>query len=383
MTSTKISTSLVQTLAVQSQVNLPGTAGRLLKQIRDLENLAPRFLEAGLVLTVDRPSSLDTRLSGISTWSTTEKLAGGFLFVSAALRMDLRFERNALATEGTDSTSAIDDIDFQDQSKRLQLIEMRQAYEMADRAMRQETRPRILSLEGPLVVNRSMVPLGKSSQHAGEYEKAIEAIRNFWQQHKENLFPWNPEGTIVVGIATDRVGAIAAIPRQDLRTPEGQKQLLRCDLPNNASLRDLNEQLSSIAGIGEKRFVRGILGSNSRTAAFKMNVQTPRMEPADLIEKEAIIGFHYRSNVRADPLLVQLLGNDETWTKAQLNELAGVLIAATVQQKGSAVPVPFQLADHQLRALKPFLKQYCFAMRQELKNRDIEDSWLSDLDIEN
>src|ERR1022692_4468940 len=137
-------TSLVQTLAVQSQLNLPGTAGRLLKQIRDLESVAPRFVEVGLVQTVDRPASLDTRLSGISTRFTTAKLAGGFLFVCAAVRMDLRFERNALATEGTDSASVIDDIDFLDQSKRLQLIEVRQAYEMADHAMKMEAPPRIL-----------------------------------------------------------------------------------------------------------------------------------------------------------------------------------------------------------------------------------------------
>ena len=73
----KTPTSLVQTLAVQSQLNLPGTAGRLLKQIRDLETIAPRFVEAGLVQTVPRPASLDTRLSGISTRFTTAKLAGG------------------------------------------------------------------------------------------------------------------------------------------------------------------------------------------------------------------------------------------------------------------------------------------------------------------
>ena len=151
------STSLVQTLAVQSQLILPGTAGRLLKQIRDLETIAPRFVEAGLVQTVERPASLDIRISGISTRFTTAKLAGGFLFVSAALRMDLRFERNALATEGTDSTSIIDDIDFVDQSKRLQLIEVRQAYEMADRAMKMDAPRRILLIEGLLVLNRSMV----------------------------------------------------------------------------------------------------------------------------------------------------------------------------------------------------------------------------------
>lgn len=372
-------TSLVQTLAVQSQLNLPGTAGRLLKQIRDLESVAPRFIEAGLVQTVDRPASLDIRLSGVSTRFTTEKLAGGFLFVCAALRMDLRFERNALATEGTDSTSVIDDIDFQDQSKRLQLIEVRQAYEMADHAMKLDAPPQILLLEGPLVLNRSMVPLGKASQHTREYERAIETIRNFWKQHEARLFPWNPKGTVVAGIATERLGAIASISQQDLRTVEGQHQLLQCDLPKAEVLGDLNHQLASISGIGEKRFVRGILGTNSRTAAFKMNVQTPRMEPADFVDQQGVVGFHYRSAVRAEPLLVQLLGNDATWTRQHLNELAGLLIASTVQKDGYAVPVPFQLADQQLHALSNFLKQYTITMKQELKNREIEDSWLSDL----
>ena len=373
-------TSLVQTLAVQSQLNLPGTAGRLLKQIRDLESIAPRFLEVGLIESVAIPTSLDTRLAGISTHSTIEKLAGGFLFLSAAVRMDLRFERNALATEGTDSTSLIDDIDFLDQSKRLQLIEVRQAYELADHAMKSETPPRILLIEGPLVLNRSMVPLGKASQHTKEYERAIGVIRAFWKDHQSKLFPWNPTGTVVAGIATERLGAIATISQHDLRTPEGQSQLLKCDLPDAAILGDLNRQLASISGIGEKRFVRGILGSNRRTAAFRMNVQTPRMEPADLVDEQGIVGFHYRSGVRADPLLVQLLGNDAHWTKQHLNELAGILIAATVQQKGYAVPVPFQLAHNQLHSLKTFLQQYCVAMKNELKNREIEDSWLSDLE---
>ena len=373
-------TSLVQTLAVQSQLNLPGTAGRLLKQIRDLESVAPRFIEAGLVQPVARPASLDTRLSGISTRFTTAKLAGGFLFVSAAVRMDLRFERNALATEGTDSTSLIDDIDFIDQSKRLQLIEVRQAYELADQAMKMEAPPRILLLEGPLVLNRSMVPLGKASQHTREYERAFELIRAFWKDHQSKLFPWNPTGTIVAGIATERLGAIAAISQQDLRTPEGQSQLLKCDLPDSEILGDLNRQLAAISGIGEKRFVRGILGTNSRTAAFHMNVQTPRMEPASLVDELGVVGFHYRSGVRADPLLVQLLGNDANWTKQHLNELAGILIAATVQRDKYAVPVPFQLAEQQLHSLSNFLQQYCLTMRQELKNREIEDSWLSDLE---
>lgn len=373
-------TSLVQALAVQSQINLPGTAGRLLKQIRDLESLAPRFIETGLIRPVARPTSLDVRLSGVSTRFATAKLAGGFLFASAAVRMDLRFERNALATEGTDSTSLIDDIDFLDQSKRLQLIEVRQAYELADNAMNSENPPKILIIEGPLVLNRSMVPLGKSERHLLEYERSLETISSFWKRHQDRLYPWNPEGTVVAGIATERLGAIAAISQHDLRTADGQQHLLLCDQPTSGSLAGLNKQIGSISGIGEKRFMRGILGNNSRTAALRMNVQTPRMEPFALVNDFGVIGFHYRGGVRTDPLLVQLFGNDSDWTGEKIDEITGILIAATVQQKNYAVPIPFQLAENQLQSLNHFLKQYCYTMKGELKNREIEDSWLSDLE---
>jgi hypothetical protein len=104
------------------------------------------------------------------------------------------------------------------------------------------------------------------------------------------------------------------------------------------------------------------------------------MEPASLVDESGIVGFHYRSSVLADPLLLQLLGTDAHWTKQRLNDLTGILIAATVQRDRYAVPVPFQLAEQKLQGLSHFLKQYCLTMRQELKNREIEDSWLSDLE---
>ena len=66
--------------------------------------------------------------------------------------------------------------------------------------------------------------------------------------------------------------------------------------------------------------------------------------------------------------------------REKIDELTAVFIASTVQQKDYAVPVPFQLAEQQLKSLNNFLDQYCLTMRQELKNREIEESWLSDLE---
>ena len=92
--------SLAQTLAVQSQVHLPGTVGRLLKQIRDLERVGPLFVKAGLVRAVERPNPINIRASGIATHSSTAKTIGGFLYGSAAARCDLLFRTPARVRGG-------------------------------------------------------------------------------------------------------------------------------------------------------------------------------------------------------------------------------------------------------------------------------------------
>jgi hypothetical protein len=219
---------LAQALAVQSQIHLPGTVGRLLKQIRDLERVAPLFVKAGLVRVVNRPNPLNTRASGIATHASTTKIIGGFLYGAAACRCDLLVEQNAISTAGQDSSCEIDDINFENQSKRLALAAMRQAYELADRAVTEE-RARLIYLDTPLVMDRSMVPPSDRPGDEGyraAYTSALEAIESFWVRHRERLFPWRADGPVIVGLAAERFGAIVHSAQQDLRLKEGRTELL-------------------------------------------------------------------------------------------------------------------------------------------------------------
>ena len=50
--------NLAQSLAIDSQLRLPGSAGRLLKQVRDIEQVAPLFRDAGLVKRSPSPQLL-------------------------------------------------------------------------------------------------------------------------------------------------------------------------------------------------------------------------------------------------------------------------------------------------------------------------------------
>jgi hypothetical protein len=374
--------SLAQRLAVQMQVHLPGTVGRLLKQIRDLEQIAPVFVRTGLVRPIERPVALTVQAAGIATRAVAGRVTGGFLYAAAAARTDVRVEDNVLATVGQDSACEIDDIDFEDQSKRFQLINVRQAYQLADAALRSPSRFDLILLDSPLVLNRSMVPPGDELAYAGyraAYERAMEAISRFWEQHRERLFPWNRQGTVVAGLASERFGAIVEIAQQDLRTPEGRVQVLATERVDAEGLRTVLGTEQVIAGVGQRRFVNGILGHYARTAAFRMNVRTPRMEPADVVGR-GVLGFHYRAGTGTPPRLVQLVGDEPDWQREDLDRLAGLVAGLTVVGGPRAAPVPIQLASREQEALERFLRSYTAAVHQGMEKKEVEDVWLSGLD---
>jgi hypothetical protein len=375
------SRSLAQMLAIQSQIQLPGTVGRILNQIRELESVAPMFIEAGLVKSVDRPTPLNLKVSGIGTRSTIKKTVGGFLFASAAVRMDLKIEKNVVSTAGQDSLCEIDDINFEDQSKILQLNETRLAYRLAESGM-DAFQPDIILADCPLALNRSMVPSfskGTESEYHHSYRQAIEVIQSFWERRRELLFPWNREGSVLGGVAAQRFGAIVHSALADLRDVEGRKQVLTTERVNPEALNALDRRAKAIMGIGERRFVYGLLGSFSRTAAFRMNVHTPRMEPA-LLPELGVLGVHYRANQNAGPRLLQLIGDAPGWDASGIDLITGHVMALTATGGEKALPFPIQLAQRELKALDHFLESYRRGIAQEMRSRRIEDAWLEELD---
>jgi hypothetical protein len=374
--------TLAQTLAVQTQIHLPGTIGRLLKQIRDLERVAPLFVKAGLVRPVDRPNPVNTRASGIATHASTTKAIGGFLYGAAACRCDLLVEHNAISTAGQDSTCEIDDINFENQSKRLALAAMRQAYELADRAVVEE-RARLIYLDTPLVMDRGMVPpadrVGEEGYKAA-YAATLEAIESFWSRHRQRLFPWHAEGPVVVGLAAERFGAIIQSAQQDLRLSEGRSQLLPSEHVDREHLLALDGIRDAILGVGERRFVQGILGCFTRTAAFRMNVHAPRMEPASVVEL-GVIGLHFQAGQTTQPQLMQLIGDAPAWNTSAIDEIVGLTMSLTAVGGAASAPLPVQLAERELNALGPFLEHYSRSVTGELKRRELESIWLSDWDL--
>ncbi len=376
------SVPLVRNLAVVTQLHLPGTAGRLGQQIRDLETAAPAFADAGLVRKVSRPVPLNVRAAGIaSATPPPARVMGGFLYAAGAVRLDVIVEDNRVATGLQDSVCEVDDIDFEDQRNRLRLIGIRQAYELADAAMRDGESRDLLLLDCPLLLSRSMVAPREDTAHQAHrlaYDAAVQAVETFWSEHRERLFPWDPKGPVVVGVGTGRFSAIVQLATQDLRTQDGRGFVLPGEAIDSASLGRVEDVAKAIAAIGHQRFLQGLLGPFTRTAAYRLNVQSPRMEPAELAAA-GVVGFHFKGAEGTASRFAHMLGPAEAWTRDALDRVAGLLMALSAVGGREALPLPILLAERELRPLDSFLKHYALQVRGHLRSRKLETVWLEGL----
>lgn len=370
--------SLAQSLAIESQIRLPGSAGRLLKQIRDIEAVAPIFRDAGLVKAVERPSTIDLSVSGVATHSCIKRALGGFIYSSAAVRTDMLIEENRISTRGSDSVAELDDIDFEAQRKRLDLVEMRQAYALVERQLKSGMDSHLILLDTPLFITREMIPLKRNVKHWQEYERTREAITCFWENYRKRLFPWDPQGPVIVSILAQRFSAIVSIARQDLKTEEGRKHLLTSDGFDQEQANQLVDLEARLSGVGDYRFIKGILGSFTRTMAFRMTENRARMEPSESV-KYGVVGFHFRGGRSSEIQMAQLAGEESDWNAERLNGVAWKLMVLDMQGKQKATPLPQLLGQQQLRMLEQFTGYYRQGLSQAMKENEVEETWLSGL----
>ena len=372
-------TNLAQTLAIDSQLRLPGSAGRLMKQIRDIEKVAPLFRDAGLIRAVPKATVVDLAVSGVASLSSVTKALGGFIYASAAVRTDLSIRENKVSTVGSDSVSELDDIDFEAQRKRLDLVEMRHNYALVGRLLQQAMPTQLILIDTPLFISRELQPLERNARHMAEYERTKMEIERFWSSWRSKLFPCNPAGPVLVSILADRFNAIVSIARQDLRTKEGRKHVLASDGLLDAGLEQLKDLEAQLIGIGDMRFINGILGGHTRTIAFRMTEHQSRMEPASEVA-QGVIGFHYRSSRPGEIRMAQLAGDEADWTSQQLDKVAWRLMVLDMQSQRKAMPLPQLLSRQQLGILDKFSGYYKQGLNEALRSNEVENTWLTGLD---
>ncbi len=141
----------------------------------------------------------------------------------------------------------------------------------------------------------------------------------------------------------------------------------------------LTELDNKLAGVGDTRFINGILSAFTRTIAFRMTENRSRMEPAEAV-LPGVTGFHYKGGRGSQIQMVHLAGEEPDWNSKTLDSVAWKLMVLDMQNRRKALPLPQLLGQEQLRLLEKFVVYYRQGISEALKKNDVEDTWLSGLD---
>ena len=200
-----------------------------------------------------------------------------------------------------------------------------------------------------------MAPLKDAPEHTEyrkTYDNTLAVIDQFWLTHKESLYPWNKEGPILAGIASEKFGAILYIAKQDVRTADGLSQLLASEDIDQQAAGNILSHLKGLSSIGEQRFINGILSSFTQTAAFRIAENQDRMEPKQAAES-GLVGFHFKGGNSTGIRLVQLAGDEPDWDSQALDVLCGQLMCLMAFGGQRAYPLPNTVGPTRIETIRP------------------------------
>jgi hypothetical protein len=113
------SVELAQSLAAAMQLRLPGTAGRVARKMRYIDEVAPKFSTGGLVRAV--PETRFERLWGVGIAAASNHVPafGGVLYGAVALRQDITLAEGKASPSFQDSQVDMSDMTFVQVANRL------------------------------------------------------------------------------------------------------------------------------------------------------------------------------------------------------------------------------------------------------------------------
>lgn len=377
------SNPLAQEMAAQMQLGVFGTVGKLARQLRAIQRIAPQLKDGGLVrkLAVDR--QIRRRSVGIAAASQSINAFGGRLYTVGALAHEMVAVGGDITHLSQQSRLDIGDMTNLEAEKRLEWKTYWLIYELLEEVFTQSELPDLVVLDMPLVMGRDVYAQSIAEQDEetdrelkAEIEKLRDRVENFWSRNLERCFPFAEKGPAIVSLGRRQFGSL-------LRLLEAKGKDATPDPLDFSVLELIKEDWVQILSIGIDRILAGILPSEHRTAAYNRPPSRDRRAFPRLLIEKGTIGFHYLTGLRGNPVQVETLGDAALWhtrgAAARLDQLAGDLIASTYFDHAKALPLPLWYAQRAVKVVKGkgplefYKRETLRAMREE----QVERTWLS------
>lgn len=372
--------SLAQSLVASVQLNLPGTVSKLSAKMRFIDKIAPVLKKAGLVKNVITVPSISVKVTGISTAHRAIPAFGGILYISAAVGQDVYIQNGSIHKTRQDSSVEMDEIDDFDFSKKIRLIEIRNAYKILSKTLENPDCSEVILLEAPLMLDRSDVPPTERIEVVEQFSKTVKLLEDFWNKYQSRIYPYNKNGIKLISVGSGKLGAIISAlgseHREFIVDNIDYDQLTEILKP---------EMLGKVKSLGVKRLLNGIMNEYCRSAAFQAEAINPdtRFEP-EKIRQFGLMSMHVKAGLKTSPVLLEMLGTVIDWKSSDLDQIASIYTSLYSLNQAKAHPLPLWYAKYALKPIisKPgILEYYKSQAREMLNNEEIDKIWQQDLEL--
>lgn len=379
---------LAQELAAQIQLGLFGTVGKLAKQMRMVDHIRPRLKEGGIIRKVMVNRDVRRRAVGISAASRHLPAWGGLLYVAGALHYELTVEGATIIKAYQDSRLDVGDMTWLEYERRLEWKSYQQVFDLLD-AMFSAGRelPDVIILDIPLILGRDVYAQilqddELNQELKGEVEQLKDKVEGFWANNISRCYPFNADGPVVLSLGRRRFSSL-------LRLLESEGKTVTPDPIKPDIIELVRMRWQDILSVGIERLMAGLLSDGYRTAAFEFQTAAAdeRAFPKAIISS-GLLGFHYVSGLRGEPVLVQTLGSASRWDAVggpgAVDQLAGDLMALTYFDNKKALPLPLWYAQEGIKVVKSKgpLEMYKRATFKTMQEEQVEQTWLAGWEAE-
>lgn len=381
-----LKTPLYQEIASQIQLGLMGTVGKLSRQLRAIDRIAPQLKEGGIVRKVPVDREVKRQSVGLSVAHRKIGAFGGLLYGAAAVSHAMTTAGPDIFHGGQDSRLDVGDMTLLEAERRLSWKTYTLVYDLLDEIFSADQLPDLILLDTPLVMGRRVYAQALDDEETDkqlrtEVRELRDRLEAFWEKQIDRCFPFTADGPRVVTLARGRFGSL-------LRLIGAQGQQISPDPIDREVERLIREEWTQVLSVGIDRVLAGILNPDYRTAAFnrEQDLRDKHAFPRSIIER-GTIAFHYLTGLRGEPVQVETLGSAAHWHDQgganAIDVLASDLISLTYFDVRQAVPLSLWYAQQSVQIIKKtqsgqgllefYKREALRAMQQELRDR----AWLA------
>ncbi len=373
---------LAQEITAQIQLGLFGTVGKLSKQLRAIDRVAPRLKEGGIIrkLIIDRNKR--RRAVGLSVAHRKINAFGGLLYAIGALAHELNTAGSDISHSNQQSRMNVGDMNLLEADRRLKWKTYGLVYDLLEEVFADDPLPDLILLDIPLIMGRAVyAQILEDTETDTELRRDVTELRdrleNFWERHIDRCYPFNPRGPKVVTLDRKHFGSL-------LRLFKAKGQEISPDPIDGEVERLIKTEWVQVLSVGIDRVLKGILLPEHRTAAFdqELDLSDKWAFPKALIRKGSI-GFHYLTGLRGQPVQVETLGATSVWRESgcenALDELAADLVSLTYFDHRNSLPLPLWYAQQAVEVVKQkgLLEFYKREALRAMREEQVDQAWLA------